>query len=324
VESPAATARPVEPLPALDAAAGRRRRVVGIAYVAASALCFGAMPVFARRAYQDGVDPRTLLLLRFTAAAAVMWALVAWRGTRLPRGRALATLVGMGAIGYAGQAFSYFTALTLASAGLVALLLYTYPALVALLSWAVLRHPLTRLQLGALAMALLGSLLTIGRAGDGAPLGIALGLLAALIYSVYILVGARLPPEVTPTASTAVVTSAAAVVYGAVAAVAGVRLPVSAGGWLAILAVALVGTVLAIACFLAGLERLGAVRTSVYSTLEPAFTLGLAALLLGEEVSALRLAGGALILGAVLLLARAELGAGAPAASVASPGGAGP
>lgn len=321
---PTATAGPEAPRPATAAAAGRRRRAGGVAYVAASALCFGAMPIFARRAYQDGVDPRTLLLLRFTVAAAVMWALVAWRGTRLPRGRALYTLVGMGAVGYAGQAFSYFTALTLASAGLVALLLYTFPALVALLSWAVLRHPLTRLQLGALAMALLGSMLTIGRAGDGAPLGVALGLLAALIYSVYILVGARLPAEVTPTASTAVVTSSAAAVYGAVAAVAGVRLPVSAGGWLAILAVALIGTVLAIACFLAGLERLGAVRASVYSTLEPAFTLGLAALLLGEEVSALRLAGGALILGAVLLLARAELGSGAPAAAVASPGGAGP
>jgi drug/metabolite transporter (DMT)-like permease len=323
VEPRTATAGLEEPQAAqvTAATAHRRRGAVGIAYVAASALCFGAMPVFARRAYQDGVDPPTLLLLRFGAAAAVMWTLVAWRGTRLPRGRGLYTLVGMGAIGYAGQAFSYFTALTLASAGLVALLLYTYPALVALLSWAVLRHPLSRLQLGALAMALAGSLLTIGRAGDGAPLGVALGLLAALIYSVYILVGARLPADVTPTASTAVVTSAAAVVYGAVAAVAGVRLPVSAGGWLAILAVALVGTVLAIACFLAGLERLGAVRTSVYSTLEPAFTLGLAALLLGEEVGALRLAGGALILGAVLLLARAELGAGGPPAPAAGGGG---
>jgi drug/metabolite transporter (DMT)-like permease len=285
--------------------------VAGIAFVAASALCFGALPVFARRAYQDGVDPRTLLLLRFSAAAAVTWGLVAWRGARLPRGRALSTLVGMGAVGYAGQSFSYFTALTMASAGLVALLLYTFPAIVALLSWLVLRHPLTRLQLGALVMALLGSLLTIGRAGDGSPLGVALGLAAALIYSVYILVGARLPADVGSTASTAVVTTSAAVVYGAVAAATGVRLPVSAGGWLAIAAVAVIGTVLAIIFFLAGLERLGAVRASVYSTLEPAFTLALAALLLGEEVGALRLAGGALILGAVLLLARAELGAGA-------------
>lgn len=323
MEPSTATSRDPAPRSAGAAARpARRRRAGGVAYVAASALCFGALPVFARRAYQDGVDPRTLLLLRFALAAAVLWALVAWRGTRLPRGRGLATLVGMGAVGYAGQAFSYFTALTLASAGLVALLLYLFPALVALLSWLVLRHPLSRLQLAALAMALTGSLLTIGRAGDGRPLGIALGLLAALIYSVYILVGAHLPADVPPTASTAVVTSAAALVYAAAAAVAGVRLPVSAGGWLAVVAVALVGTVLAIAFFLAGLERLGAVRASVYSTLEPAFTLGLAALFLGEQVTTLRLAGGALILGAVLLLARAELAtpATAPAPAPAPDG----
>lgn len=295
------------PLPSRRAPGVRARAALGVAYVSASALCFGAMPIFARRAYADGVDPRTLLLLRFTLAAAVMWALVALKRAALPRGRPLAILVGMGAAGYAGQAFSYFTALTLASAGLVALLLYVYPALVALLSWLVLRHPLSRLQLLALVLALLGSLLTIGRAGDGAPLGVAFGLLAALIYSVYILVGARLPGDVTPTASTAIVTTSAAVVYAAVAAIAGVRLPASAEGWLAVGAVAVVGTVMAIAFFLAGLERLGAVKASVYSTLEPAFTLALAAALLGEAVTPLRLAGGALILGAVLLLARADL-----------------
>ncbi len=292
---------------------------MGVAYVAASALCFGSMPVFARRAYADGVDPGTLLLLRFTIAAAVVWVIFAARRARLPRGRGLAMLIGMGALGYAGQAFSYFTALTLASAGLVALLLYLYPALVALLSWLVLRHPLSRRQLAALAMALLGSLLTIGRAGDGAPAGIALGLLAALIYSVYILVGARLPADVTPTASTAVVTTSAAVVYAVVAAVSGVRLPASQGGWLAIVAVAVIGTVLAISFFLAGLERLGAVRASVYSTLEPAFTLMLAALLLSEELTLLRLMGGGLILGAVLLLARADLTRGGRAPAAASP-----
>ncbi len=285
----------------------RRRSVLGVAYVAASALCFGALPVFARRAYADGVDPQTLLLLRFSIAAATTWLIFAVKRATLPRGRGLAMLVGMGAIGYAGQAFCYFTALTLASAGLVALLLYLFPALVALLSWLVLRHPLSRPQLLALVLALAGSLLTIGRAGDGAPLGIALGVGAALIYSVYILVGARLPAQVTPTASTAVVTSSAAVVYGLVALSSGVRLPVTPDGWLAVVAVAVVGTVMAIVFFLAGLERLGAVKASVYSTLEPAFTLALAAALLGEPVTLPRLGGGALILGAVLLLARADL-----------------
>jgi drug/metabolite transporter (DMT)-like permease len=282
-----------------------RRALSGALYVAASALCFGAMPIFARAAYADGVDPRTLLLLRFVIASALLWALVAVRRARVPRGRPLAVLAAMGGIGYAGQAFSYFTALTLASAGLVALLLYVYPAIVALVARFVLGHPLTRLQLGAIAMALVGTVFTIGRAGDGTPLGIFFGVLAAVIYSVYITVGSRLPKQ-SAAASSAVVTTSAALVYAVAALATGVRLPVTAVGWLAVLAVAVVGTVLAISFFLAGLERIGAVRASIYSTLEPAFTVLLAGIFLGELVTPARAAGGALILAAVVLLARAE------------------
>jgi drug/metabolite transporter (DMT)-like permease len=263
------------------------------------------MPIFARMAYAAGVDPATLLLLRFSIGAAVMWAAFAARGAALPRGRALATLAAMGGIGYAGQAFCYFFALTLASAGLVSLLLYLYPALVTLLSRFVLGHHLRRLQVVAVGVALAGSALTVGAAGDGQPLGIAFGVLAALVYSVYILIGSRIPAGVTPTASSTVIISSAAAVYGVVALFRGVRLPATGSGWFGVVAIAIV-TVLAIAFFLAGLERMGPVRASVYSTLEPAFTVALAALVLGEAVTPLRVAGGVLILGAVALLARSE------------------
>ena len=127
-----------------------------------------------------------------------------------PRGRGLVLLLGMGAVGYAGQAFCYFTAITMASAGLVSLLLYLYPALVTLLARVVFRHPLSGLQVGAVAIALAGSALTVGRAGDGKPLGIALGLLAALIYSCYILTGSRVPADIDPTTATAVIITGAA------------------------------------------------------------------------------------------------------------------
>jgi drug/metabolite transporter (DMT)-like permease len=70
--------------------------------------------------------------------------------------------------------------------------------------------------------------------------------------------------------------------------------------------IVIVCTVLAVSLFLAGLERLGPVRASVYSTLEPPTTLVLAATLLGEPVTWVRVAGGLLILGAVVLLARGE------------------
>ncbi len=289
------------------AAPARSRLLAGALCALASGLCFGAMPVFARAAYAAGTDTATLLLLRFSAAAAFLWAVVAARRQPVPRGRTLLVLAAMGGVGYAGQAFSYFTAVRLGSAGLAALLLYLYPALVALLARVVLRHPLSRLQLVALAAALAGSLLTIGRAGEGTPVAVGFGLLAAFIYAGYILAGSRLPRRTGAAASTAVVTTAAAAVYGAVACARGVRLPATPAGWGAVAAIALVCTVLAVGLFLAGLERIGPVRASVYSTVEPAFTLLLASIFLGEPLTTSRLAGGALIVGAVLLLARADL-----------------
>ncbi|BDG09844.1 DMT family transporter [Anaeromyxobacter paludicola] len=284
------------------------RLASGALCAVASGLCFGALPIFARVAYAAGADTQTLLLLRFTSAAAFMWLVVFLRRQPVPRGRTLLTLAGMGALGYAGQAFSYFTAVRLGSAGLAALLLYLYPALVALLARVVFHHPLSRLQLAALVAALAGSLLTIGKAGEGTPVAVGFGLLAAFIYAGYILTGSRLPERAGAAASTAVVTSAAAVVYGVVACAGGLKLPGTPAGWWAVAGIAVVCTVLAIGLFLAGLERIGPVRASVYSTVEPACTLVLAATLLGEPLTASRLAGGALIVGAVLLLARADLG----------------
>jgi drug/metabolite transporter (DMT)-like permease len=282
----------------------RGRQVTGTLYILGSAACFGSMAIFARLAYASGVDIPTLLLLRFTSAAVLMWVLFWARGVRLPRGKGMIMLLAMGSIGYAGQAFSYFTALTLASVGLVSLLLYLYPAIVAILARLVFRHPLTRLQIAAILVALAGSVLTIGKAGDGKPLGIFFGLLAAFIYSVYILTGSRFPKDVTPIASTAVISSAAAATYACVVAVKGFHPPATGAGWLAVFAIALVCTVLAILFFFEGLERVGAVRASVFSTLEPVFTILLAAAVLGEAIAPLRILGGALIVGAVLLLAR--------------------
>jgi drug/metabolite transporter (DMT)-like permease len=273
----------------------------------ASAVCFGAMAIFGRFAAASGVDTSTLLLLRFSIAAAVLWAVCALRRERLPAGRDLAVLVGMGAIGYAGQAFSYFTALEHASAGLVALLLYLHPFMVALLARAVLGHALRPVQLGAIAMGVAGSALTVGNAVDGSATGVLFGLAAAAIYAVYILTGSRLSGEASPIAATTVVVTAAAGVFALTAAVRGVRLPATAGGWAAVLAIAVVCTVVAVALFLAGLARLGPVRTTIYSTVEPVCTVVLAAVVLGEPVTALRALGGALVLGGVLVLARADL-----------------
>jgi hypothetical protein len=47
----------------------QHRRATGLLFIVASAVAFGAMAIFARFAYADGVDTWTLLALRERAAA---------------------------------------------------------------------------------------------------------------------------------------------------------------------------------------------------------------------------------------------------------------
>ncbi len=274
--------------------------------VVISAASFGFLPIFARFAYADGVDSTSLLFLRFTIASLVMLGVMRRFSLRFPRGRTLAALVAMGGLGYVGQSFCYFSALHYASAGLVALLLYVYPALVAALSAAFFGERMTKRKTAALLLASAGTAMIIGLNVSGSPPGIALGLGAAAIYSLYILAGSRIIPEGGEIAASTVIMMSAAAVYGGIAAAAGLRLPETAEGALSVLGLALVSTVIAILTFFLGLRRIGATYASMISTFEPVVTVALAGLLLGETISPLAAAGGALVLAAVFLLSAPE------------------
>jgi drug/metabolite transporter (DMT)-like permease len=278
----------------------------GFIFIIISAVSFGALAVFARIAYDAGADPITVLFLRFLIASTVMIAIMWARRLPLPRGRTLLTLVLMGGVGYVGQSLAFFTALTMASAGLVALLLYLYPALVTVLSAIFLGERLTAVKLVALVLAMVGTALTIGPTGSGQPLGIALAVSASVIYAIYILVGTRATAQTGAIVSSTVIMTAAAVVYATITAIQGPHFPITPAGWAAVLGIALISTVLAIVTFFAGLERIGPTNVATLSAFEPLVTVLLALLFLHETIVPLQILGGGLILTAVILLARSE------------------
>lgn len=281
-------------------------RLVGILLVAISAAAFGTLAILGKFALAAGMNAPTILFLRFSLAAVCMLTLLGLRREGVPRGVPLLTLIGMGAIGYAGQAMAYLSALRFASAGLVALLLYLYPAFVAILSAIALHERLTRVKVLALALALCGAGLTVNPQG-GRVLGMALSILAALIYSVYIIAGAGVMKRVSAYQSTAVIFASAGATCGILMAVGGAQFPATTWGWWVIAGLALLATVIPATTFLAGLNRIGATNASLVSTLEPAVTVLLAAWLLDEVLPPAAIVGGGLILAAVLLLARGEI-----------------
>lgn len=278
----------------------------GVALIAVSASAFGAMAIFARAAAASGADIFAMLLFRFFMAAILLLVWCRLQRVRFPARRRALGIALMGGVGYVGQSLCFFGALQYAQASLVALLLYLYPVFVTILAAIFLHERLTPVKLGALLLCSLGTALTVG-GGHGQPLGMALAVAAALIYSGYIVVGARLTKGVDARATATLVCLAATVSFGAMAAVRmsqGLPLqwPAGAGGWAALVAIAVCSTVIAILTFFAGLQRLGAGRASMLSTLEPVVTVLLAAMLLGETLSAAQLGGGVLILAGVVWL----------------------
>ena len=283
------------------------KKLIGILLISISAASFGTLAIFGRYAYADGMDTFTVLFIRFGVSAVFMTIVLLLRKEHLPNKRILLQLVGMGALGYVGQSFLYLSAIKYASAGLVALLLYLYPMFVFILSVLVLREKATLIQVVALILALIGSALTVDPNG-GQLIGALMAIAAALIYSVYIIVGTNVMKHVSAVQSSAIIFASAGMVYGMLTFANGAHLPVSNSGWLAMLGMIVFSTIIPVVTFLAGLERIGPTNAAMLSTLEPVVTVLLAAWLFGEKLMPIVLVGGGLILAAVVLLTRAELG----------------
>ena len=277
----------------------------GLLLCLGSAAAFGAMAIFGKLAYRADVGVLALLNIRFVLAAALFWALVASRGLPLPSRRIVLTGLGLGLFGYAAQAGGFFAALTRMDASLTSLLLYAYPAMVAVGALALRREQASTRRWLALGAASVGVFLVLAGGGIGAldGLGVALAFGAAFAYTSYILIADTIAGEVEPLVLAALVcTGAAATFTVASLASGGPDLGFEPVGWLWIGGIVLVSTVAAITLFFEGLRRVGPSTASIASTVEPPVTVALAFLVFGEHLAGLQLAGGALVLGAVVLL----------------------
>ena len=269
------------------------------------------MAIFAKEAYRSDVSVTTLLALRFALAAGAFWVIVAARRSRAPTSQAPArriVLIGLalGSVGYAAQSGAFFGALTHIDASLAALLLYTYPALVFAMAVALGRERADRPRVVALGLATVGAALVLagGGAGELDPLGVALALGAAVLYSLYILISDRVVGRIDPFLLGALITTGAAVTLSIAGVLTGsLRLGFEPAGWAWIAALGLGSTVVAISAFMAGLNLVGPATAAIVSTIEPVVTVVLAMAFFDERLGPVQVVGGMLVLAAVVLLA---------------------
>ena len=294
----------MDTVPTGRSARAAARRWQGVLLVAISAAGFASIGLFARVAAASGASLLTVLALRFVLAGILLALVLRHRRLAWPRGRDLAGLVLLGALGYTAQSFCFFSALNHLTVGLAVLLLYLHPALVLLAGAALGRQRLTPRKAALAAASFAGILLTVRGDLAGTPVGLAFGIGAALIYTNYILVGEHLTPRTGVIPAATVIVLSAAVMFCLGTLVEGVRWPGTTGGWLAVAGIAVLGTALATVTFFAGVQRIGAGDAATLSTLEPVVALVLAFVFLDEQLGAVQLAGALLVIVSAAVLGR--------------------
>jgi len=208
----------------------------------------------------------------------------------------------LGAVGYAVEAGLFFSALRHGTAAAVTLLFFTYPVMVAIVALLGGKGLPGWLLGGALAAATAGAAI-VAVAGGGVAvdgLGVLFAMGSALMLTVF-LTGTDAVLKATNSLTGAMwVSASAAVGLAGYAAITGTgRIPRGWHQWWPVLGMA-VFTAGAFVCLLAGLRRLGVIRTSILSASEPLTAAVLAAVFLGESVRPGTIAGGILILAAAV------------------------
>ena len=291
----------------------RASRLLGAALVAVAAVAFSGKAIIIKLAYRHGVDAVTLLALRMLFSLP-FFVLLGWWAGRRERGAPLSTadrwaVIGLGLIGYYLASLFDFLGLQYITAALERLVLFLYPTFVVLLSAVFFARPVTRRDLAALALSYLGIAFVFANDFATQPGNVTLGtfwvLLSALCYSVYLLGSGRLVGRMGSirfACLAGIVSCIGVVAHFLVVSDASLLWRQSAEVDGLALLMALVSTVLPIILTSEGIRRMGASHASMVGSVGPVATIALGYWFLDEAVTAVQLAGAALVLAGVLAI----------------------
>jgi drug/metabolite transporter (DMT)-like permease len=310
------------------------RQLGGLLKVLAAAAALGTLGPVAAVAYGEGVEPATFSALRAGIGAAILGGLVLSRRqpsvslARLaPRQRALLAL----AVAVNGvMNLVLFFAFGAMAVGLVMVIFYCYPVLVALMSAGLGRERLTPVRILALAFACAGLALVLGSQlgpeAHATAAGVALAGIAATCHAVYLVAIRGGFDDVPAVQATSLVLAGGLLISGTAALLLeSAQIPGawigSPTAWAAILCAGTLGAALPKVWVMGGVRLIGSTRAAVAMLMEPVVAVVVAALALGQRLTVFELAGGAAILVAVVLVQRpgATVAVGPPMTAASRP-----
>lgn len=278
----------------------------GMLLVAAAASSFGVLPFITRGIYATSdLQATDIAIWRLLISFSILYVMVA-RQQRVVIVRPPLPLwqhVLMG-VCYGCAVLGAFFALRYISGSLFSVLVYAYPAMVALISL-LLGVRLSAAAWGALALTLMGVILTVPDASllNGANLtGVLITFATALAAALYFILSSRFMRAVSNVLpATVYMMGAMTLFFLLLIPVFGLRLP-PPQVWPHLLVMALFCTVFGFLALNAGIRSIGAPQAAILGSFEPLVSMLLGVLLLGDVLSVPQWLGAALIVLAIILL----------------------
>jgi drug/metabolite transporter (DMT)-like permease len=285
---------------------------LGVALIIVSSIGFGLAPTFATFSYRNGGNAVGTLLARFTVATLLMLIVrkVSSRQAKWPRPLLFGQLFLLGALGYFTATILYFTAIQNIDSGLAITIFYCNPVIVVLLSWWLLGNKPSRIIVWCLVSTLIGVTIAAGQVGNADTISVILVLIVAVEYAFYMIISSKVLPKVDLFTGVAIVMFGAASSFAIYALFAPssveVIFPNAINGWVSVLMLAVVATVVPTATLYAGMNLIGTGKTAVIQTFEPVASILAGVIFLSEPLTVPRIIGATFVIGAVGVLATAE------------------
>lgn len=279
--------------------------------VLAAGTLWGIMGIFVRTLASYGFSSVQIASLRIVFGA-LLFALITavFRPAQLKiQLRDAPLFLGMGLLSLLLFTVCYFTTINLASLSVAAILLYTSPIWVMLMSAICFREPVTRRKVLCAAMAFGGCVLVSGIGSDMrlSPMVLVTGLLSAVGYGLYSIFGTfalRRYPPLTVTTYAFLFGAAGAVFLCNPVDTIRVICAAETPGVLVLLLIftAFVTAVLPYLLYTVGLSRMRASTAAIMASIEPVVATAAGAVVFGEALTIPAFAGIALVLAAIVVL----------------------
>jgi drug/metabolite transporter (DMT)-like permease len=274
------------------------------ALIVISAISFGSISVLTLLTTGAGLPLLTVMAWRYVLGALLLIPSARTLVNRSVSKRQIVQLLLIGGFGQALITYLSLYSLRYIPVGPLAFLFYTYPAWVAVIAAVRRTERLTPIRATALALALIGVTVMVGAPVERLnPIGVALALGSALLYSVYLPALEYVQEGVPAMPATFVLILGAAVSFLVAMVLAREAfIPQGLAVWTNIALLAAVSTVIAFSALIKGLSVLGPVRTAIIATVEPFFTAILGVLVLGNHMGLATITGGVFIATAILVI----------------------